>query len=87
MYIFAGIGKAEFSASLLQTLVSHDPSETIHICWFAPQKLFLLLSMLCNTNCDTLFFRILWWMEMQTAFEIEILVIEMSLISPHCLLQ
>jgi len=27
-------GKAEFSASLLQSLVSHDLSEIIRICWF-----------------------------------------------------
>jgi len=26
--------KAEFSASLLQSSVSHDPSEIILICWF-----------------------------------------------------
>ncbi len=29
--------KAEFSASLLQSLISHDPSEIILICWFAAQ--------------------------------------------------
>ncbi len=27
--------EAEFSASLLQALVSHDPSEIILICWLA----------------------------------------------------
>ncbi len=27
--------KAKFSASLLQSSVSHDPSEIIAICWFA----------------------------------------------------
>jgi len=27
-------GKAEFSVSSLQSSVSHDPSETILICWF-----------------------------------------------------
>ncbi len=36
--------KAEFSASLLQSSVSHDPSELILICWFAAQG--ALLSML-----------------------------------------
>jgi len=33
--------KAEFSASLLQFSVSHDPSEIILICWFA-QETFLV---------------------------------------------
>ncbi len=32
--------KAEFSASLLQSSVSHDPSEIILIYWFAAQKTF-----------------------------------------------
>jgi len=27
----------EFSASLLQSALSHDPSEIILICWFAAQ--------------------------------------------------
>ncbi len=30
--------KAEFSASSLQSSVSHDPSEIILICWFAAQE-------------------------------------------------
>ncbi len=30
--------KAEFSASLLQSSVSHDPSEIILTCWFASQE-------------------------------------------------
>ncbi len=30
--------KSEFSASLLQSSVSHDPSEIILICWFGAQK-------------------------------------------------
>ncbi len=36
--------KAEFSASLLQSSVSHDPLEIILICWFAAKKHLLLLS-------------------------------------------
>ncbi len=35
--------KAEFSASLLQSSVSHDPSEIILICWFAAQETFLIV--------------------------------------------
>ncbi len=34
---------AEFSASLLQSSVSHDPSEIILICWFAAQETFLII--------------------------------------------
>ncbi len=30
--------KVEFSASFLQSSVSHDPSEIIQICWFAAQE-------------------------------------------------
>ncbi len=33
--------KAECSASLLQSSVSHDPSEIIVICWFAAQESFI----------------------------------------------
>ncbi len=33
-------GKAEFSASLLQSSVLHDPSEIILICWFDGQETF-----------------------------------------------
>jgi len=31
---FISVSKAEFSAPLLQSSVSHDPSEIILICWF-----------------------------------------------------
>ncbi len=34
--------KAEFSAPLLQSYVSHDPSEIIQICWFGVQEIFLI---------------------------------------------
>ncbi len=35
--------KAVFSASLLQSSVSHDPSEIILIYWFGPQETFLII--------------------------------------------
>ncbi len=35
---------AEFSASLLQSSVSHDPSEIILICWFAAQETFFKIN-------------------------------------------
>ncbi len=35
--------KAEFSASLLQSSVSHDPSEIILICLFAAQETFIII--------------------------------------------
>ncbi len=35
---FISVIKAEFSASLLQSSVSHDPSEIILICQFAAQE-------------------------------------------------
>ncbi len=35
--------KAEFSASLPQSLVSHDPVEITVICWFTAQETFVLL--------------------------------------------
>ncbi len=34
--------KTEFSASLLQSSVSHDPSEIILICWFDEQETFII---------------------------------------------
>jgi len=37
--------KAEFSASLLQSSVSHDPSELILICRFSAQETFLIWSL------------------------------------------
>jgi len=37
------VSKAEFSASLLQFSVSHDPWEIIQICWFAAQETFLII--------------------------------------------
>ncbi len=56
--------KAVFSASLLQSSVSHDPSEIILICWFAAQETFLIILNVencCATSyfyekCDTIQF-------------------------------
>ncbi len=36
-------GKADFSALLLQSSVSHDPSEINLICWFDAQETFLII--------------------------------------------
>jgi len=33
----------KMSASLLQSLMSHDPAEIIKICWFATQGAFLII--------------------------------------------
>jgi len=41
--IYSCDGKAEFSASLLQSSVSHDSSEISVICWFVAQETFLLI--------------------------------------------
>ncbi len=35
-------GKSEFSAALLQSSVSHDPSQIIVICWFK-KKYFIII--------------------------------------------
>ncbi len=40
--IYSCDGKAEFSASLLQSSVSHDPSEIILKQWFGAQEAFLI---------------------------------------------
>ncbi len=61
---FIPVIKAEFSASLLQSSVSHDPSEIILICWLAAQETFLIIisaEYSCNAsyfcgNCDTFYF-------------------------------
>ncbi len=42
--------KAEFSASLLQSSVSHDPSEIILICWFAAQETFIIIIINVENN-------------------------------------
>ncbi len=57
----------EFSASFLQSSVSHDSSEIILICWFAAQETFLIIINVENSaasffcwNLDT-FLRFVWW--------------------------
>ncbi len=48
--------KAEFSASLLESSVSHNPSEIILICWFGALLLMLNTAVLLNIfngNCET----------------------------------
>jgi len=40
---FIPVIKAEFSASLLQSSVSHDPLEIIYSWWFAAQKTFIII--------------------------------------------
>ncbi len=40
--------KAEFSASLLQSSVSHDPSE-IWICWFSAKETILIIINVVNS--------------------------------------
>ncbi len=68
---FISVIKAEFSASLLQSSVSHDPSEIILICWFAAQKTFLFIISVENScaaqyfcgNWYILFFKIHRWIE------------------------
>ncbi len=47
--------KAEFSASLLQSSVSHDPSEIIIIYWFAAQETFLIIISVQN-SCAASYF-------------------------------
>ncbi len=43
-------GKAEFSASLRQSSVSHDSLENILICWFAAHRFFILLFIINDEN-------------------------------------
>ncbi len=47
--------KTEILASLLQSLVSHDPSEIILICWFAAQETFLIIINVENSLVDSYF--------------------------------
>ncbi len=75
---FIPVIKAVFSASLLQSSVSHDSSEIILICWFAAQETFLININVENSFCgngNIFHFRILWCVEIlkeQHLFEIEI---------------
>ncbi len=49
-------GKDECTASLLQSSVSHDPSEIILICWFAVQDTFLIIINVENSCAASYFF-------------------------------
>ncbi len=59
--IYSCDGKAEFSASFLQSSVSHDSSEIILIFWFASEEKFMIImktanqhiSMISEGSCDT----------------------------------
>ncbi len=42
--------KVEFSASLLQSSVSHDPSQIILIYWFGAQETFLIIINVENSS-------------------------------------
>ncbi len=50
IYFLTGPNYLEFSASLLQSTVSHDPSETILICWFATHEIFIINIKNCVLN-------------------------------------
>jgi len=52
--IYSCDGKAEFSASLLQYSVSHDPSEISLIWWFAAQETFILIqiNIIVEKSCN-----------------------------------
>ncbi len=70
----------EFSASLLQSSVSHDLSEIILKCWFAAQERFIIIICVetsCSTNIFVETLIIWWWRESskQHLFELEIFLI------------
>jgi len=46
--------KAEFTASLLQSSLSHEPSEIILICWFDAQEIFLNINV--DSSCAASYF-------------------------------
>ncbi len=48
--------KAEYSASLLQFSVSHDPSEIILICWFGAYGTSLIIISVENGCADEYFY-------------------------------
>ncbi len=59
MFLFKYILKCNLfmwckAESLLQSSVSHDPSEIIRICWFAAQETFLIIS--SDENIDDSYF-------------------------------
>jgi len=52
---FIPLKKTEFSASLLQSSVSHDPSEISLIWWFYAQKTFIITFNVENSCAHFLF--------------------------------
>ncbi len=52
---FIPVIKAVFSASLLQSSVSQDPSEIILICWFTVQQTFIIIINVKN-GCNIQYF-------------------------------
>ncbi len=52
--MYSSDGKAEFSASLLQSLVSHDASEIILIWWFAASGTFLIINNVIKKTVELL---------------------------------
>jgi len=54
--------KAECSTSLLQSSVSHDPSEITLTGWFEAQETFVMIINVENSFLH-FYFRILWWIE------------------------
>ncbi len=57
------MAKAEFSASLLQSSVSYDPSEIILMCWFGAQKSFIIIINFENSSAVYFFFFLLFFNE------------------------
>ncbi len=47
---FIPVIKAEFSASLLQSSVSRDPSEIIRVCWFTQETFIIIINV--DNSCD-----------------------------------
>ncbi len=52
--IYSCESKAEFSAPLLQSSVSRDPSEIILLCWFCAQETFIIIKV--ENSCADLIF-------------------------------
>ncbi len=55
--------KAKFSASLLQSSVSHDSSEIILICWFAAQETFITIINVENSLLLSIFVEIVFFFQ------------------------
>ncbi len=54
------IGKPEFSASLLQSSGSHDPSEIIVIYWFSDQETFLIVNSFKTVQIEILNYKCIY---------------------------